>query len=292
MTNAKRCAPLLCGLVSMVLGTNSAYGDDHKIRRVLVISIDGMHALDMALWVKSHPTSALGKLSAQAINYTNASTTKPSDSIPSTVGIFTGGSPAAGGMYYDDAYNRAWFAPANTTCSGAPGTVIDLKQGINLNPDGTGGVDPNKMPRQLVNGVCTPVLPHNMLRINTVFEIVKSTLGRTAFSEKRPSYEFLNGPSGTGVVDLYTPEIACSPFTPPATCVDALKTSVKATEDFDDLRVQSIINEIDGKDHTGTLTVGTPVLFGMNFQAINAAKKDTVGAGYADDLGTPSADLA
>ena len=87
-------------------GAGFVYGDDHKIRRVLVISIDGMHALDMALWVKSHPTSALGKLSAQGINYTNASTTKPSDSIPSTVGIFTGGSPAVGGMYYDDAYNR------------------------------------------------------------------------------------------------------------------------------------------------------------------------------------------
>ncbi len=148
------------------------------------------------------------------------------------------------------------------------------------------------MPRQLVNGVCTPVLPHNMLRINTVFEIVKSTLGRTAFSEKRPSYEFLNGPSGTGVVDLYTPEIACSPFTPPSTCTDALKTSVAATEAFDDLRVQSIINEIDGKDHTGASIVGVPVLFGMNFQAINAAKKDSLGGGYADDLGTPNSALA
>jgi hypothetical protein len=141
---------------------------DHKIRRVLVISIDGMHALDMALWVKGHPTSALGKLSAQGINFTNASTTKPSDSIPSTVGIFTGGSPAVGGMYYDDAYNRSWFAPSNLTCTGAPGAVIDLKFAINANPDGTGGVDPAKMPRQLVNGVCTPVLPHNMMRLNTV----------------------------------------------------------------------------------------------------------------------------
>ena len=195
----------------MLLRPNFIYADDHKIRRVLVISIDGMHALDMALWVKNHPTSALAKLSAQGVNYTNASTTKPSDSIPSTVGIFTGGSPAVGGMYYDDAYNRAWFAPTNLTCSGTPGTVIDLKFAINLNPDGTGGVDPAKMPRQLVNGVCAPVLPHNMMRLNTVFEVVRSTLGLTAYSEKRPAYEFLNGPSGTGVTDLYTPEINCQP---------------------------------------------------------------------------------
>ena len=68
MKKAKRCAPVFLGLASMLLGPNFVYGDDHKIRRVLVISIDGMHALDMALWVKNHPTSALGKLSAQGIN--------------------------------------------------------------------------------------------------------------------------------------------------------------------------------------------------------------------------------
>ena len=288
----------MLGLLTMLFGTKFAYGDDHKIRRVLVISVDGMHALDMALWVKNHPSSALGKLSAQGINYTNASTTKPSDSVPSTVGIFTGGSPAIGGMYYDDAYNRAWYAPSNLTCSGAPGAVIDLKFAINRNPDGTGGVDPAKMPRQIVNGVCSPVLPHNMMRLNTVFEVVRSTLGRTAYSEKRPAYEFLNGPSGTGVTDLYTPEINCQPhytLPPPApptgTCVNALLSLID-TEAFDDLRVQSIINEIDGKDHTGTVSVGVPVLFGMNFQALNAAKKDSLGGGYADDMGTPNAALA
>src|SRR5690242_14825920 len=97
MTRMKQCAPALCGLAAMLFTNTAGYGDDHKIRRVMVISIDGMHALDMALWVKSHPDSALGKLSAQGINYTNASTTRPSDSIPATVGIFTGGSPAVGG---------------------------------------------------------------------------------------------------------------------------------------------------------------------------------------------------
>src|SRR5262249_39082998 len=115
-------------------------------------------------------------LAATGVNYTNASTTKPSDSIPATAGIFTGGSPAITGMYYDDAYNRGWYQPNDLNCSGAKGVVIDLKFAINLNPDGTGGVDPSKMPRQLLNGVCSPVLPHNMLRLNTVFEIVRNTL--------------------------------------------------------------------------------------------------------------------
>src|SRR5690348_2687 len=99
MKKTKQWAPVLWGVAAMLFTNSAGYGDDHKIRRVMVISIDGMHALDMALWVKSHPTSALGTLSAQGVNYTNANTTKPSDSIPATVGIFTGGSAAAGGMY-------------------------------------------------------------------------------------------------------------------------------------------------------------------------------------------------
>lgn len=33
------------------------------------------------------------------------------------------------------------------------------------------------------------------------------------------------------------------------------------------------------------------MLFGMNFQAINAAKKDSLKGGYADDLGTPNSTL-
>ena len=218
-------ATALC-LGSSFLGPKPLFADDNnnnsKIRHVLVISIDGMHSLDLALWVKNNPNSALGQLSAHGMTYTNASTTKPSDSIPSTVGIFTGGTPAVGGMYYDDAYNRAWFAPTNLTCTGTPGAVIDLKQGINLALDGSTGVDPAKMPRRIVNGTCVPVLPHDMIRVNTVFEVVKAAHLPTAYSEKRPAYDFLNGPSGKGVDDLYTPEIACYPFTPPATCNNAL----------------------------------------------------------------------
>src|SRR6266567_178343 len=190
MKELKRIAlsTMLC--LTPALVTTAALADDHKVRRVMVISIDGMHALDFALWIKNNPGSALAGLTARGVNFTNASSTKPSDSIPATVGIFTGGSPAIGGMYYDDAYNRAWFAPSNLTCTGTPGALIDLKQGINAAPiDGSGGVDPAKMPRQLVNGVCSPVLPHDMMRLNTVFEVVRSAGGRTAYSEKRPSYD-------------------------------------------------------------------------------------------------------
>jgi Sulfatase. len=119
-----------------------------------------------------------------------------------------------------------------------------------------------------------------MIRVNTVFEVVRKENKLTAYSDKTASYEFLNGPSGTGIVDLYTPEIGAV----------VLKDPLQ-TQTFDDFRVTSILNEINGYDHSHTNQVGVPTLFGMNFQAINAAKKDSLGGGYSDDFGTPNATL-
>src|SRR6266404_2413131 len=197
MKRTKRIAltALLCTapavLTTSLRGQDGTGSGDRNIRHVLFISIDGMHALDLATCVKMATCPAIAQIAAQGLNYTNASTSKPSDSIPAMSAILTGGSPAVTGMYYDDAYNRSWFAPTNLTCSGTPGAVIDLKFAINLNADGTGGVDPANMPSHLLNGFCTPFLPHNMMLLNTVFEIVISFLEPTASSEKRPSYEFL-----------------------------------------------------------------------------------------------------
>ena len=65
------------------------HGDDEnaRIRHVLVISLDGAHALDIATYIAANPHSTLAQLSAGGVNFTNAHTTKPSDSIPATAGI-------------------------------------------------------------------------------------------------------------------------------------------------------------------------------------------------------------
>ena len=283
---------LAASAVLMITGSANLFGDQDlrngKIHHVLLISIDGMHSLDMANYIKANPTSTLAQLAAGGVNYTAAATTKPSDSIPAMVGIVTGGTPAVTGVYYDDAWHRA-LSPAGSNCS-TVGTAIDLKEGIDVNPfalDGGGGLDPNKLPRDPAKG-CSPVYPHNLVRVNTIFEVIRSSAGGyTAYSEKRPSYDLLNGPSGTGVNDLYTPEIA---YNNPA-ANDTLK-NVGKTEAFDDLRVTSILNEINGKDHTGTKNAPVPTLFGMNFQAINSAKKVSINSGYSDHIGTPDALLA
>jgi hypothetical protein len=244
-----------------------------RITHVLVISIDGMHSHDMQTWIANNPTSALAGLAATGVNYTNAFTTQPSDSIPATVGIFTGASPSLAGMYYDDAWHRVWAPPpAKGACvtGVANGTLIDLKQGIDFSPNSvnSGGINPANLPRDPFNG-CAPVYPHNMIRVNTIFEVIHGAGLYTAYSEKRPAYDFLNGPSGTGVQDLYVPEI---------NGVNLLTPS--QIETFDNLRVTSILNEIRGLKSDGVTSAPTPNLFGMNFQVINSVKKASPTSGY------------
>src|SRR5580700_4100980 len=96
------------------------------IKRVLLISIDGMHAVDFANCTNGIPSvnnghpycPAMAALAKTGINYVAASTSKPSDSFPGLTAIVTGGSPALTGVYYDVAYSRNYDAPAKTTGNG------------------------------------------------------------------------------------------------------------------------------------------------------------------------------
>jgi hypothetical protein len=249
------------------------------ISHVLLLSIDGLHASDLARFVRDHPNSTLAHLSENGVTFTNASTSKPSDSFPGLLSMVTGGSPSSTGVFYDDSFDRSLSAPGSNCATKGTEVVYDESIDFNSNAlDGGGGINPAALPLDGSKG-CTPVYPHSFLQVNTVFEVVKAAGGRTAWSDKHPAYEIVNGPSGQGVDDLYTPEIASIPVTVPA------------TEPYDDLKVQAVLNEIDGKDHTGTKAVGVPVLFGMNFQAVNVAQKDPNG-GYTDAAGTPSSLLA
>ena len=57
------------------------------------------------------------------------------------------------------------------------------------------------------------------------------------------------------------------------------------------MRLQSILNEISGKDHTGTKTAPVPAIFGLTFQAVTQGQKSKEGYGYTDTVGTPSTPL-
>ena len=80
--------------------------------------------------------------------------------------------------------------------------------------DGGGGINPKFLVRDPNNG-CKTILPHQYLRVNTIFEVVKAHGGRTAWTDKHPSYEWTNGPSGKGVDDFYGPEINSIPVALP-----------------------------------------------------------------------------
>jgi Type I phosphodiesterase / nucleotide pyrophosphatase len=264
------------------------------IRRVLLLSVDGFHAIDLQNYVKSTPTSTLAQLSKIGVTYPKASTSKPSDSFPGLLSMVTGGSPISTGVYYDVSYDRKLFAPGSN-CTGTPGTVPTYDETIDFNLDlldGGGGIDPTKLPRDGSKG-CAPVYPHSFLRVNTIFEVVKGYGKRTAWSDKHPAYDLVNGPSGSGVDDLYTPEINASktatgvPLYPNG---DIGTATTGNAETYDDFKVKAIVNEINGLDSSGTKRVRVPALFGMNFQAVSVAQKAVQG-GYTDGQATPSDQL-
>jgi hypothetical protein len=252
-----------------------------RFAHVLLISIDGLHEVDLARFVAAHPDSALAGLARHGITYANAAAAVPNDSFPGLLALVTGGSPASTGVYYDDSYDRNLAAPCSN-CS-TKGTEVAFDESIDIDadkPDGGGGIDPKKLPLDPAIG-CKPVYPHAFLRVNTIFEVVKAAGRRTAWSDKHPAYDLVNGPSGKGVDDLYTPEIAAN----------GTDTDPAAVLTYDDGKVAALINEIDGKDHGGQKTVGVPALLGMNFQAVSVTQK-AKGNGYVDGQGTPGEGLA
>ncbi|HEV1995013.1 MAG TPA: alkaline phosphatase family protein, partial [Candidatus Acidoferrum sp.] len=247
------------------------------MQRVILLSIDGMHSLDLANLIKERPESTLAKLSQHGVTYSNASTSFPSNSWPGLLSMVTGGSPNVTGVIFENSYDRS-LSPPGSDCTKI-GTAIIFDSSIDKDRDaldGGGGIDPNKLPRDPKKG-CAPVFPHSFIRVNTIFEVIKKSGRRTAWSDKHPAYEFVNGPSGTGVDDLFAPEIRASHAT----------RSVEKAKAYDDSKVAAILSEIDGKDHTGASQVGVPAIFGMNFQAISVAQK-TTGNGYIDGSGSPS----
>jgi len=164
--------------------------------------------------------------------------------------------------------------------AGLPASVMNMtgQPGSLLNPAAL-PVDP---------GTCKPVYPHQYLKVNTVFEVAKSAGLSTAWSDKHPAYEILNGPSGKGVDDLFTPEInsqAPAPFTGDWTQDNA------ATQQYDGYKLQAVLNEIDGKDHSGTKSASVPAIFGMNFQSVSTAQKlptsDGLTGGYLSGGAAP-----
>ncbi|HKD13075.1 MAG TPA: alkaline phosphatase family protein [Candidatus Angelobacter sp.] len=287
--------------------------DEHpRAKHVLLISVDGLHALDLSNYIAAHPNSTLAALSKHGKTYTNATSSLPSDSFPGLAALVTGGSPVTTGFWYDVSFNRKLSPPAATNpfgitagpCPGQIGTGVQLDEAVDKDLtllNGGGGIDPNFLERDPNNG-CKPVFPHEYLRVNTIFEVVKAHGGRTAWTDKHLSYEWTNGPSGHGVDDFYGPEInsipvalpqfpGCSPVPAPAPDPDDGWTKDLANiRCYDSLHVQAVLNQIDGFTHDRSKNVGVPAVFGTNFQSVSVGQK-LKHNGYQDVLGTPTPGL-
>jgi hypothetical protein len=236
------------------------------------------------------------------VEYSGAQTTFPSDSFPGMVAQVTGGNPKTTGVYYDDSYNRALLPAGTTNCAGVkPGVEvtyfeqldknqnsIDAGQGLTGLPNSilsmTGSpeqvIDPSQLPVDPTT--CQPVYPHSYLKVNTVFEVARQHNMVTAWSDKHPAYDILQGPSGDGIQDLFTPEINSL-----ADSAGDDWTKVNSlTQQYDSYKVSAVLNQIDGYDHSRSVKLGTPAIFGMNFQTVSTGQK-LPGGGYLADGVTP-----
>jgi len=70
------------GLTAHADSETSALGPENPVKHVLLISVDGLHAVDLTNYVATHPDSTLAQLSKHGVTYANNSTSIPSDSFP------------------------------------------------------------------------------------------------------------------------------------------------------------------------------------------------------------------
>jgi hypothetical protein len=211
-------------------------------------------------------------------------------------------------------------APAGCKVGTPNGTQTEYEEGVELDQTKVNGggpylmfdggvlsIDPLKLPRDPFNN-CNPVYPWNFVRTNTIYGVIHAAGGYTAWSDKHPVYAVVSGPTGTtspsNVDDYYAPEVNSDIVPIPKfktvtgfDCSSLVHTGNDWTTDFDSikcydqLKVNAIINEINGKNHLGTGNAPVPTILGMNFQAVSVGQKlikGEVKGGYTDAAGDPT----
>ena len=339
--NTRHTAGLAVLSVFIASATHAA---DIKKDHVLLISIDGMHAVDYENCVSANTCPNLASLGNTGVNYTRTSTSRPSDSFPGLMALVTGGTPKSVGAYYDVAWDRVLAPPATTTGNGlaagscAPGqnngTQTEYEEGDEINQlllNGGGpyksvidggilSLDPTKFVRDPFSkpSACAPVFPWNFIRTNTIYGVIHAAGGYTAWSDKHAVYAAVSGPTGTSspsnVDDYYSPEVNSNQIPLPGVTTAGTKfdcstiqasgnattagndwtTDFQAIQCYDQLKVNAVVNWINGKTHLGDHSAPVPTIFGMNFQAVSVGEKlieNGVKGGYTDAAADPTPSL-
>jgi hypothetical protein len=212
----------------------------------------------------------------------------------------------------------AFGTPTGTRTEYEEGIDIDQTKlnggapGASLIDGGLNSIDTKRLIRDPNNG-CSPVYPWNFVRTNSIFSVIHKAGGFTAWSDKHPAYSSVS--SGLGPIaldDFYAPEInssvvaipglktltgiSCSTIPDGGSDLTSWTNSFQNIQCYDQLKVNAVLNWIDGKDHLGKNSTKVPNIFGMNFQVVSVGQKlveasnNTTG-GYADAIGTPTAAL-
>ena len=205
--------------------------------------------------------------------------------------IVTGATPRTMGVYYDVAYDRSLDGPTTATAYGnGPGTctaggaptgfTTEYDEGIDINytklnggapgasltDGGIASLDTTRLDRDPAKG-CAPVLPWDFVRVNSIFGIIHAAGGYVAWSDKHPSYSSVAGHGGK-LDDYYSPEINsnvvnlpgvttpdgvnCSTIPDTGADLTAWTNSFANIKCYDTLKVEAVLNWIEGKNHLGT----------------------------------------
>src|SRR5262245_56888251 len=181
-------------------------------QHVLLLSVDGLHQADVTDPSLAPDLTNILKLQDGGVSYTNASTSKPSDSFPGALSYLTGAGPGTTGVFYDDSYSRTLFAPGSNPATSTPGTEVTYFEAIDKDQSLLSGggnfdassIDPTQLP---LNSQGQPVYPNQFLQVNTIFDVAHQAGLYTAFSDKHPAYQIANGNDPNAINDFYGPEI-------------------------------------------------------------------------------------
>ncbi|HEY5049504.1 MAG TPA: alkaline phosphatase family protein, partial [Acidothermaceae bacterium] len=203
----------------------------------------------------------------------------------------TPGQPATGGDVIYDSPDDTLNAVPDLLNNGSGNTFPSFDEGgsiyhngvdtkpaaiMNLSAHPQSGLNTGSFPVDPTT--CQPIMPWDYLKVNTIFQVIHSAGLRTAWSDKHAIYTSFNGPGsgGTSIDDFFGPEIdsqAVEPNGVPYPTDTDWAHDDAATKQYDGYKVQAVINELNGYDHSGTQKVGVPAILGMNFQTVSVAEK-------------------
>ena len=188
----------------------------------------------------------------------------PDDSLPAVPDLIPGG---GGGPFPSFDESGSIYKNGDDT---NPGLIMGLT------PAPQSGLDPKNFP--VDPKTCQPIQPWDYLKVNSIFGVIHNAGMRTAWSDKHAIYTSFNGAGSGGhaIDDFFGPEIDSQAVEPDGTPYPSdtdWAHDDAATRQYDGYKVEAVINEINGFDHSGQNKVGVPAILGMNFQTVSVAEK-------------------